>query len=205
MSWPIRGRCSSTRSGDIPLELQPKLLRVLQEQEFERLGGTRTIRVSVRLVAATNRDLAKMVADGEFRSDLYLSLERLPDRHCRRCASGRMTSRDWSAISPKNLPARCRGGSKRSRPRSWTPWSRYTWPGNVRELQNVIERAVILCRGSALHVPLTDSAAFGRAEFRHPAAAAVTLTDAEREHILEALRKRGGCSAVRKAPPHAWE
>jgi formate hydrogenlyase transcriptional activator len=180
--------------GDIPLELQPKLLRVLQEQEFERLGGTRTIKVNVRLVAATNRDLAQMVAGGQFRSDLYYRLnvfplllpplrERRDDiprlvRHFTQRFARRMGRRIETIPSPVMDALVC-----------------YPWPGNVRELQNVIERAVILSRGPALEVSLADlqPSAAGRPPAptgaSAPAAAArVTLSDAEREHILGALR-----------------
>jgi formate hydrogenlyase transcriptional activator len=175
--------------GDIPLELQPKLLRVLQEQEFERLGSIRTIKVDVRLVAATNRDLARMVADGRFRSDLYYRLnvfpialpplrERREDipqlvRHFIQRFARRMGRRI------ETIPAAIMDALVS-----------YPWPGNVRELQNVIERAVILSPGPALHVPLGDlqSAVTLAPE---PAAAAVTLAEAEREHILGALRETG--------------
>ena len=141
--------------GDIPPELQPKLLRVLQEQEFERLGGTKTIKVDVRLVAATNRDLAAMVADGRFRSDLYYRLnvfplvlpplrERRDDipplvRHFTQRFARRM-GRRIETIPSAVMEALVR----------------YPWPGNIRELQNVIERAVILSPGSSLQVPLGD-------------------------------------------------
>jgi len=175
--------------GDIPLELQPKLLRVLQEQEFERLGGTRTIRVDVHLVAATNRDLARMVADGQFRSDLYYRLnvfplllpplrERTDDiprlvRHFIQRFARRM-GRQIETVPSEVMDALVR----------------YPWPGNIRELQNVIERAVILSPGSSLRVPRSDlQPAPGVAE--KPTAEAVTLADAEREHILGVLRGAG--------------
>ncbi len=175
--------------GDIPPELQPKLLRVLQEQEFERLGGTKTIKVDVRLVAATHRDLAKMVADGRFREDLFYRLnvfplalpplrERRDDiprlvRHFTRQFARRM-GRRIETIPSAVLEA----------------LARYPWPGNVRELQNVIERAVILSAGPTLEVPLNDLQDAAN-EVSAPAAAAVTLADAEREHILGALRETG--------------
>ncbi len=174
--------------GDIPPELQPKLLRVLQEQEFERLGGTKTIKVDVRLVAATHRDLAQMVADGRFREDLYYRLnifpivlpslrERRDDiprlvRHFTQHFAGRM-GRRIETIPSAVMEALVR----------------YPWPGNVRELQNVIERAVILSPGSSLQVPLGDLEA-GATQPPVPTAA-VTLADAEREHILDALRETG--------------
>ena len=175
--------------GDIPLELQSKLLRVLQEQEFERLGGTRTIRVNVRLVAATNRDLAKMVSARDFRSDLYYRLNVFP------LALPPLRER------PDDIPRLVRHFTQRFARRmhrhiDTIPSSvmdalvRYTWPGNVRELQNVIERAVILSKGPALQVSLSDlqavpAPADGGAS---PATVApVTLTDAERDHIVAAL------------------
>jgi formate hydrogenlyase transcriptional activator len=175
--------------GDIPLELQPKLLRVLQEQEFERLGSTRTIRVDVRLVAATNRDLARMVADGQFRSDLYYRLDVFPlllpplrersddipglVRHFAQRFAQRM-GRRIETIPSDVMEALVR----------------YPWPGNIRELQNVIERAVILSPGPSLQVPLGDlQPAPGVAE--EPTAEAVTLADAEREHIVGVLRGTG--------------
>jgi formate hydrogenlyase transcriptional activator len=191
--------------GDIPPELQPKLLRVLQEQEFERLGGTRTIKVDVRLVAATHRDLARMVADGRFREDLYYRLhvfpvmlpplrERPDDiprlvRHFTQQFARRM-GRRIEAIPSAVMDALVR----------------YPWPGNVRELQNVIERAVILSPGDSLQVSLADlrrEEETGTREHErqtvpgpasripHPSKEAVTLADAEREHIVATLRETG--------------
>ena len=171
--------------GDIPLELQPKLLRALQEQEFERLGGTRTIKVDVRLVAATNRDLAQMIAERQFRTDLYYRLNVFPIsvpplraragdipklvRYFTQKFARRMNKR-VETISQETMDALVR----------------YPWPGNVRELENLLERAVILTRGAALQIPL--------AELRTAAAAtsAVTLEDAEREHIRRVLEQSNG-------------
>ncbi len=203
--------------GDISPELQPKLLRVLQEQEFERLGGTKTIKVDVRLVAATHRDLAKMVADGCFRQDLYYRLnvfpvvlpplrERPDDiprlvRHFTQQFARRM-GRQIETIPAAVMDALVR----------------YPWPGNARELQNVIERAVILSPGPSLQVPpgdlqpattqapvpaaaneasaasapLTkDPAVFPAQGTPKPETQPVTLADAEREHILAALGETG--------------
>ena len=179
--------------GDIPLELQPKLLRVLQEQEFERLGSARTTRVDVRLVAATNRDLAQMVADGRFRRDLYYRLnvfpvvlpplrERKGDipqlvRHFTQRFARRM-GRHIETIPAGALDALVR----------------YSWPGNVRELENVIERAVILSPGPTLHVPLGDlQSVIAPAEGARRAA--LTLAEAERQTILRALRDAHGVVA----------
>jgi formate hydrogenlyase transcriptional activator len=175
--------------GDIPLELQPKLLRVLQEQEFERLGSTRTIRVDVRVVAATNRDLAKMVADAQFRSDLYYRLnvfpllvpplrERPDDvprlvRHFAQRFAQRM-GRQIETIPSEIMEALVR----------------YPWPGNVRELQNVIERAVILSGGPSLHVSVADLS-IAPVPAQASTTAAITLADAEKEHILGILRETG--------------
>jgi formate hydrogenlyase transcriptional activator len=172
--------------GDIPLELQPKLLRVLQEQEFERLGSNRTIRVDVRLIAATNRDLGQMVAEARFRSDLYYRLnvfpitipplrERPDDiprlvRHFTHRFARRMGRRIESIPTATMESLSC-----------------YPWPGNVRELQNVIERAVILSSGKSLQVPLSDLQLLTQPS--EPNVAAVTLLDAEREHIVSALRE----------------
>jgi formate hydrogenlyase transcriptional activator len=167
--------------GDIPLELQPKLLRVLQEQEFERLGGSHTIRVDVRLVAATNRDLAEMVAARTFRSDLYYRLRVFPlvmpplrerqedipalvryfvEKYARRM------NRTVDTIPAETLDL----------------LTHYPWPGNIRELENLIERAVIVSPGPVLRVPHSEL---------QPGAGIVegnmTLQAAEREHILKAL------------------
>jgi formate hydrogenlyase transcriptional activator len=181
-----RGTLFLDEIGDIPPELQPKLLRALQEQEFERLGSTRTIRVDVRLVAATNRDLAQMVADGRFRSDLYYRLnvfpvtlpplrERREDipmlaRHFTHQFALRM-GRQIEAIPTSVMDALIR----------------YPWPGNIRELQNVIERAVILSPGPALHIP-PDDLKPGAVAADVSGDPAVTLADAEREHIVRALQ-----------------
>jgi formate hydrogenlyase transcriptional activator len=172
--------------GDISLELQSKLLRVLQEQEFERLGGTRTIRVNVRLVAATNCDLSKMVAEKKFRSDLYYRLNVFP------LMLPPLRER------PDDIPRLVRHFTHRFARRmhrhiDTVPSSvmdalvRYPWPGNVRELQNVIERAVILTKGSALQVSLSDLQVVASPTNDAETNAPITLTDADREHILAAL------------------
>ena len=177
--------------GDIPLELQPKLLRVLQEQEFERLGSTRTIRADVRLVAATNRDLPQLTAEKQFREDLYFRLnvfpiripslrERAEDipllvRHYVRKYAQRMNKR-IETIPEEIMAALCR----------------YTWPGNVRELQNLIERAVILTSGKVLRVQFSDLQLYTAS----PTAEA--LKDVEREHILRILHKTGGVIGGRR-------
>jgi formate hydrogenlyase transcriptional activator len=191
-----RGTLFLDEVGDIPPKLQPKLLRVLQEQEFERLGGTKTIKVDVRLVAATNRDLARMVADRCFRADLYYRLnvfplalpplrERRDDiprlvRHFTQHFARRM-GRRIETIPPAVLDALVS----------------YLWPGNIRELQNVIERAVILSPGPALQVPLGDLQSTVT-QAPEPTTAAVTLAEAEREHILGALRETGWVVAGQK-------
>jgi formate hydrogenlyase transcriptional activator len=173
--------------GDIPLELQPKLLRVLQEQEFERLGSTRTIRVNVRLVAATNRDLAQMVAEGRFRSDLYYRLNvfplTLPPLRERRDDIPRLVRHFTQRF------ARRMGRQIETIPSEvMDSLVGYPWPGNVRELQNIIERAVILSRGPVLRVPRTDLQSITPPATAPTDDASATLAEAEREHILRALR-----------------
>ena len=168
--------------GDIPLELQPKLLRVLQEQEFERLGSSRTIRVDVRLVAATHRDLAEMVDQGSFRRDLYYRLNVFPLA----LPPLRERSEDIPALVRYYVQKFAR---RLSRPidtipaDAMTALTRYAWPGNVRELENAIERAVILTRGNVLRVPVAE---FRRHTAKAPAAG--TLEKTEREAILRALQ-----------------
>jgi formate hydrogenlyase transcriptional activator len=169
--------------GDIPLELQSKLLRVLQEQEFERLGSTRTIRVDIRLVAATNRDLAQTVANKQFRSDLYYRLNVFP------MASPplRERSEDIPLLVRYFAQKHARRMNKqieRIPSETMTALSRYHWPGNVRELENLIERAAILSPGVELHVPLAELKATA-SEVDRPV---TTLEMAEREHILRALQ-----------------
>jgi formate hydrogenlyase transcriptional activator len=179
--------------GDIPPALQPKLLRILQEQEFERLGSGRTHKVDVRLVAATNRDLVKMVARGQFRSDLYYRLnvfpillpslrERREDipalvTHFMKLFSRRM-GKDVDNIPPETMAA--------------FQW--YSWPGNIRELQNLVERAVIVSRDGVLPNPLhkkqTELMVPGlhRTRSFH---SSMTLEDSDRTLILETLEQAG--------------
>ena len=172
--------------GDIPLELQSKLLRVLQEQEFERLGSTRTIKVDVRLIAATNRDLTRMVADRQFRSDLYYRFNVFPITM--------PPLRERSEDIPLLVRYFAQKYAQRMKKRIETiptdtmaSLSSYHWPGNIRELENLIERSVILSRGPDLSVPLgelksqipVDSDGDGMA----------TLEAAERQHILRALEE----------------
>src|SRR6266436_3013382 len=170
--------------GEIPLELQVKLLRILQEQEFERLGGTQTLRVNVRLVAATNRNLAAMVSDQQFRSDLYFRLNIFP------IAVPPLRQRREDI--PLLVEAFVNDCSRRMNRRVDTVpvemmavLTQYAWPGNVRELQNFVERAVILSSGATLRAPL-DS--LGLAEQVSPAPP-VTLEEAECDHILKTLKE----------------
>jgi transcriptional regulator with GAF, ATPase, and Fis domain len=170
--------------GEIPLELQVKLLRVLQEQEFERLGGTQTQCVNVRLVAATNRNLAEMVSDQEFRSDLYFRLNVFPIK----LPPLRDRTEDIPLLAEHFLKEYSRRMDKRidTIPESTMQrLQRHPWPGNIRELQNFIERAVILTTGSTLQAPLEDLKMPGDAQ-PEPV---VTLRQAESSHILKILRE----------------
>jgi formate hydrogenlyase transcriptional activator len=171
--------------GDIPPELQPKLLRILQEQEFERLGSTRTQRVDVRVVAATNADLAEMVAEKKFRSDLYYRLNvfpiSVPPLRERRDDIPRLV-RHFA-----NKYARRMGKHIESIPRkTMEALIRHTWPGNIRELQNLMERAVLLSRGTSLCVPLNDVIASRKVEATRDGSA---IEQVEREMILQALQE----------------
>ncbi len=179
-----RGTLFLDEIGDMPLELQPKLLRVLQEQEFEKLGSTHTIRVDVRIVAATNQNLLKLVEERKFRADLYYRLhvfpitlaplrERIEDipllvRHFVRQFSERM-NKEIDIIPEPVMEA----------------LARHPWPGNIRELQNFVERAVILSDGRVLRAPLGDLRVSTDAPARP---GKLTLAEAERAHILEVLR-----------------
>ena len=174
--------------GDLPLELQPKILRALQEREFERLGGTKSIPVNVRLIAATNRNLTKMVADREFRSDLYYRLKvfpiELPPLRERRedipvlvnyfvHKHSRRMNREIATIPADTMRALTAGN----------------WPGNVRELENFIERSVILTQGPVLRAPLAELKTLDQ---QPPGSPDPSLENAEREHILRILREAKG-------------
>jgi len=169
--------------GDIPPALQPKLLRVLQEQEFERLGSTRTHQVDVRLVAATNRNLAAMAKRNEFRSDLYYRLNvfpvSLPPLRERREDIPALVEH-FVAIYTHRMGKQIDQIS----PETMSELTSYPWPGNIRELQNFIERSVILTSGNVLRPPL--STLESPAEMECPA---VTLEEAERDHILKTLEQ----------------
>lgn len=173
--------------GDLPLELQPKILRALQEREFERLGSARTIPVNVRLIAATNRNLAQMVEAHEFRSDLYYRLKvfpvQIPALRERRedipvlvkyfvSLHARRMKRNIETIPPETMQA----------------LSRWSWPGNIRELENFIERAVILTTGSVLRAPLAEL----QISPESPVLSGAKLHVAEREHILRVLKEAKG-------------
>jgi PAS domain S-box-containing protein len=185
-----RGTLFLDEVGDIPLDLQPKLLRALQEKSFERLGGTRTIPIDVRLVAATNRNLTRMMGDKLFRSDLYYRLKVFPIitpplrdhredipilvRHFTKKYAAKM-DRQIDKIPLETMEA-------------MVNWS---WPGNVRELENFIERSVILSRGPILRAPVS--------ELRIDAPEAdgdSTLEHMERDHILRVFREAGGVISV---------
>jgi formate hydrogenlyase transcriptional activator len=170
--------------GDIPLELQPKLLRVLQDGEFERLGSTQTQRANVRLVAATNRDLAKLVAHNQFRSDLYYRLNVFP--------IAIPPLRDRSGDIPLLVMHFVRIYSKRMNKQiEWIPKEvmealvGHCWPGNIRELQNFIERSVILTDGNTLRPPLGGLRQATEIDALKP----ITLEEAERHHIRKTLEQ----------------
>jgi formate hydrogenlyase transcriptional activator len=182
--------------GEVPLELQPKLLRVLQEREFERLGSTRTLKTDARLIAATNRDLEEMVEAQTFRSDLFYRLNVFPVRV--------PSLRERPEDIPMLVRHFVRQFSRKTQRRMETIPSetmdalvQYHWPGNVRELQNVIERAVIVSQGSVLRVPTADlkPRPAQKARPRRQAAAASgqslreTLDETERQRILNALER----------------
>jgi formate hydrogenlyase transcriptional activator len=176
-----RGTLFLDEVGDIPLDLQPKLLRALQEKAFERLGGTKTIPIDVRLVAATNRNLTQMMGDKLFRSDLYYRLKVFPIttsplrdhpedipilvRHFTE-KYARQMSKKIDTIPPDTM-------------RALVSWS---WPGNVRELENFIERAVILSAGSSLRAPLAEI----RPDAAEPGGDS-TLEQVERNHVIRVL------------------
>jgi formate hydrogenlyase transcriptional activator len=173
--------------GDIPTELQPKLLRVLQEQEFERLGGTRTIRTNVRLIAATHRNLAEMVEKGTFRQDLFYRLSVFPIT----VPALRDRPEDISHLvwHYTNMYARQFNRQIESIPvAAMESMVNYSWPGNIRELQNFIERAVILSQGSVLDPPVRELIRLNHQVPVEP----ITLRDVERAHILRTLEKTNG-------------
>jgi transcriptional regulator with GAF, ATPase, and Fis domain len=173
--------------GDIPPDLQPKLLRVLQEQEFERLGSGRTHQVDVRLVAATNRDLAKMVAREEFRSDLYYRLNVFPIS----LPPLRARSEDVPALVEYFVGIFARRLVKQidSIPvQTMVAFRSYSWPGNIRELQNLVERSVILANDGVLANPFADSVPQA---VTSDAAGSTKLQDLERAFILQTLEEVG--------------
>ena len=187
-----RGTLFLDEVGDIPGEVQPKLLRALQEREFERLGSTRTQKVDVRVVAATNRDLERMVEDGSFRSDLFYRLNVFPIR----IPPLKERVEDISALanyfaekSARRLgrPVPSISDAQMNALKGWD------WPGNIRELQNVIERAVIVSTGPSLEVPLQDLQP--KARKAAPVSKPATFHDTEREAILAALRESNGVIA----------
>jgi len=169
--------------GDIPLELQPKLLRVLQEQEFERLGGIRSIRTDVRLVAATNRDLWKMVEQGQFRADLYYRLNVFPVH----IPPLRERRDDIPILVRYFVDKYAKAMNRRIEriPESvMDTLARYSWPGNIRELQNFIERAVILSEGPALRPPVGELR-----EGKGKGSSGATLREVEKKHVLQVLKE----------------
>ena len=188
-----RGTMFLDEVGEIPLELQTKLLRVLQEREFERLGSSKTIRTDARLVAATNRNLAEMVDRREFRADLYYRLNVFPIT----APALRERREDIPLLVRYFVQQFARRMNKRIThipAESMQALERYTWPGNIRELQNFVERAVILSQGASLEASvqeLTRVAVKPVAPIAS-AAGAVTLADAEREAIERALGESGG-------------
>jgi formate hydrogenlyase transcriptional activator len=189
-----RGTLFLDEIGDLPLELQPKLLRALQEQEFERLGSTRTIRVDVRVIAATNRDLSELVRQRRFRADLYYRLNVIPITV--------PALRDRSQDIPLLVNHFVRHFSRRMNksveevPHELSHLlSTCDWPGNIRELQNFIERTVIMSTGRVLRPAMADL----KYLIKHsPSASIAFFMEAERDHILEALRETNWVAGGRR-------
>jgi formate hydrogenlyase transcriptional activator len=171
---------------ELPLELQPKLLRVLQEREFERLGSSTTFRTNARLIAATNRDLASMVEAGKFRADLFYRLNVFPLQ----MPSLRERPEDIPLLVRHFTQHFARALKKQIdtiSSEAMSALTRYTWPGNIRELQNVVERAVILSSGPVLNVPIADLKINGNGNGAvHESG---TLEEVERRHILSVLEQ----------------
>ena len=188
MELAAKGTLFLDEIGEIPLELQPKLLRVLQDQEFERLGSTRTIQVDVRIIAATNRELNRAVEDKEFRSDLFYRLHVFPLH----LPALRERSEDIPLLIRHFVE---KFSSRLSRRVDFIPdeaidaMFKWTWPGNIRELENFIERSVILSAGRVLRPPLSE---LQQEISRHHTPAGTTLREREREHIIEVLRQTRG-------------
>jgi formate hydrogenlyase transcriptional activator len=175
--------------GELPLDLQPKLLRAIQEREFERLGGTRPISVNVRLIAATNRDLAAMVAEKQFRSDLYYRLKVFPISAPplrERVSDIVLLTRHFVAVHSRRM-----GKVIESIPdATMKALIQWPWPGNIRELENFLERCVILTRGPVLYAPLTELEMHSPPP--DPQLLEPTLHDAEVDHVLRVLRETRG-------------
>ena len=184
--------------GDLPLELQPKLLRVLQEQEFERLGSNRTIRVDVRIVAATNQNLYQMVRERRFRADLFYRLNVFPIT----LPPLRERPEDIPLLAQhfiRKYASRMNKEVGRISEGAMEFLLQHDWPGNIRELQNLVERAVIMSSGPNLEVPFGELKSMikgdiGKCDTPTPIR---TLADAQRDHILEALRQSSGVVAGR--------
>jgi transcriptional regulator with GAF, ATPase, and Fis domain len=201
--------------GELPLETQVKLLRVLQEQQFEPVGSNRTIRVNVRIITATNRDLAKAVQSGQFRSDLYYRLNviplRVPALRERRSDIPELV-KFFLEHSSKRIGKAIQAVSQKT----MKLLVDYPWPGNIRELQNIIERGVVLSRGSVLRLgpdllPVAefDNSAVRESENRLELDSSASLEDVERQHILQVLEKTGwlisvpnGAGAILKLHPN---
>jgi len=180
-----RGTIFLDEIGEIPLELQPKLLRVLQEREFERLGSTRTLRTDARLIAATNRELQKMVEQRKFREDLFYRLNVFPIY----VPALRERSEDIPLLVnhfAQRFARRMNRTIETIPAETMAALTRYPWPGNIRELQNLIERAVILSHGPVLQIPLHDLD--NRTALRRDNGKDQTLEAAERAHILTILK-----------------
>jgi PAS domain S-box-containing protein len=177
--------------GELPLDLQPKLLRALQEREIERLGGNRTIPINVRLIAATNRDLAQMVKEKQFRADLYYRLKVFPifaPPLRERGVDIPILVRHFVAVHSRRM-----GKNIQTIPdETMQALAKWHWPGNIRELENFLERAVILTRGSVLFVPLAELESQPIPGIEDGESTKPTLHEAEREHILKILRDTKG-------------
>ena len=191
-----RGTLLLDEIGEIPLELQPKLLRVLQDQEFERLGGTKTIRVDARVLAASNRDLARAVEEKEFRTDLYYRLNVFP-LHLPSLRERREDIPLLIRYFVEKSAARMRKRITIIPDEAVEVMMHWRWPGNIRELENFIERSVILSEGERLQPPLAEL----REEMgKRPPDSERTLRERERDHIVDVLREtRGVLSGVKGA------